>query len=61
MQGLKQEGILNQGGPVFTIFEHSFQVRGAETMCIPLLSVFMHSVLKFEFMWFGFGVVCTVI
>jgi len=28
VQGFKQEGILNQGGPIFTIFEHSFQVRG---------------------------------
>ena len=48
-------------GPVFTIFYHSFQVRGVETMCIPPMTVFMRSVLKFESMWFGFGVVCAVI
>jgi len=30
-------------------------------MCIPLLIVFMHFVLRFESMWFGFGVVCAVI
>jgi len=30
VQGLNQEGNRESRGPVFTIFDHTFQVRGAE-------------------------------
>jgi len=53
VQGLKQERILNQGGSVLTIVEHSFQVRGVE-LCAFLFGLY-------SCILFSIGILCVVV